>query len=91
MFNDLLADLGAESGSIILVTGVYFSALCIAGLCAGPLIQKLTLRSVGLSGALIYTAGSLLIIFVDSVETLIIGFGILQGVSAHRMNAIEKT
>lgn len=79
MFNDFLADLGSESGAVTLVNGVYFSALSIGGIVAGPLIQKFTLRSVGLLGAMIYTLGSFLVIFVSSVETLIIAFGVLQG------------
>lgn len=80
MFNEFLADLGAESGAVTLVTGVYFSALSISGICAGPIIQRFTLRSVGILGAMIYTFGSLMVVFVNSVETLIMGFGILQGV-----------
>lgn len=79
MFNDFLADLGAEAGAVTLVTGIFFSALSFAALCASPLIKKFTLRTVGLIGAVIYFFGSVLVVFVNSVRTLIIAFGILQG------------
>lgn len=79
MFNDFLTDLGAESGAVTVVTGVFFSAMSFAGLCSSPLIRKFSLRTVGLIGATSYILGSFLVIFVTSVPTLIISFGLLQG------------
>lgn len=86
MFNDFLANLGAGASSVTLVTGVFFSAMSFAGLCGSPLFKKFTIRSVGVFGAILYFAGSLMVIFVTSVEMLLVSFGLLQGSST-----IEKT
>lgn len=61
------------------VIGTYFGAMSCAGLFANILFHTISMRSVGLFGAIIFFVGSLLCTFTTSIGTLICSFGILQG------------
>lgn len=91
MFGDFLLNLGAEASAVTLITGVFFSAMSFAGLFASSLTKKFTLRSVGLIGAMIYFAGSLMVIFATSVEMLLISYGIMQGLGIGIMVPVGYT
>lgn len=79
MFNDFLIDLGKETSAVTIITGCYFCALSFAGLFTNTLFKKFSIRTVGVFGGTLYFLGSLLTIFVTSVEQLLITFGVFQG------------
>ncbi|KAM3967797.1 monocarboxylate transporter 9 [Aphomia sociella] len=79
IYNDFLNELGVGTGAVTLVFGVFQVTLAIAGFSANIALKKLTLRQVGLIGAIIYTTASFLAIFVVSTTQLIITNGFLQG------------
>lgn len=79
MFGDFLASLGEETSAIALITCSFFSAFSFAGLLTNMLFRKFSIRNVGVGGASIYFLGSLMTIFVTSVEQLLFAFSILQG------------
>lgn len=79
MFNDFITSCGGESRAVIIVIGFFTSALSFGGLFASIAFKKFSIRSVGICGAILYSIGSFLTIFVTSVEHLIISFGIMQG------------
>lgn len=79
MFNDFLISVGEETGAVALITSSFFSSLSFAGLFTNTLFKKFSMRTVGLIGATIYFVGSLMTVFVTSVEQLMISFSFLQG------------
>lgn len=79
LFNDFLISLGEETGAVALITSSFFSALSFAGLFTNTLFKKFSMRTVGLIGASIYFVGSLMTVFVTSVEQLMISFSFFQG------------
>lgn len=79
MFNDFLTNLGAGTSAVTIVNGAFFSALSFASLFSSTLFRQFSMRSVGVFGGLVFFAGSLMTIFVTSVEHLIVSFGVLQG------------
>lgn len=79
MFGDFLTGLGEETSAIALITCSFFSAFSFAGLLTNTLFRKFSIRCVGVGGASMYFLGSLMAIFVTSVEQLLFAFSILQG------------
>lgn len=79
MFNDFLTSLGEKTSAITLITSSFFSALSFAGLFTNTLFKKFSIRMVGLLGGTMYFVGSLMTIFVNSVEQLMVSFSFLQG------------
>lgn len=79
VFNNFLASLGAETSAVTVIMGAFFSAQSVSGLIASTLFRKYSMRTVGTVGAVIYTTGHLLTVFVTSVEMLIFTYGVLQG------------
>ncbi|XP_059051226.1 monocarboxylate transporter 9-like [Achroia grisella] len=79
IYNDFLNELGVGTGAVTVVFGVFQVTLAIAGFSANILLKKLSLRQVGLIGALIYTTASFLAIFVASTTQLVVTNGFLQG------------
>lgn len=79
MFNDFITDCGGGTSAVTIINGSFFSAVSFAGLFASTLFRKFSMRSVGVFGGCIYFFGSLMTIFVTSVEQLIVSFGVLQG------------
>lgn len=79
MFGDFLSGLGEETSAIALITSSFFSAFSFAGLFTNFLFRKFSVRSVGVGGGVIYFIGSLMTVFVTSVEQLLFAFSILQG------------
>lgn len=79
MFNDFLISLGEETSAVTIITGCFFCALSFAGLFTSTLFKKFSIRTVGLIGGFMYFFGSLMTIFVTSVEQLMITFSVFQG------------
>lgn len=79
MFGDFLNSLGEKTSAIALITSSFFSAFSFAGLFTNILFRKFAIRSVGVAGAILYFIGSLMTIFVTSVEQLLFAFSVLQG------------
>lgn len=79
MFNDFLTSLGEETSAVALITSLFFSALSFAGLFTNTLFKKFSIRTVGLLGGSMYFLGSIMTIFVNSVEQLLVSFSFLQG------------
>lgn len=79
MFNDFFKRLNAGTKAVTIVNGVFASSMSFACLFSSTLFKKFSMRSVGLFGALVYFIGSLMTIFVSSIEELIISFGVFQG------------
>lgn len=79
MFNDFITNCGGGTSAVTIINGTFFSAISFAGLFATTLFKKFSMRSIGVFGACIYILGSLMTIFVTSVEHLIVSFGVLQG------------
>lgn len=79
MFNDFLANLGAETSAVTLVIACYFSSQSFSSLFASALFRKFSIRSVGLFGAMFYFLGLFLCVFITSTEMLAFSFGILNG------------
>lgn len=93
MFNEFLADLGAETSAVTLVIACYFSSQSFSSIFAGALFRKFSIRSVGLVGATFYFLGLFLCVFITSTEMLAFSFGILNGqfqFSLFRKNAYFK-
>ncbi|XP_055300591.1 uncharacterized protein LOC129567563 [Sitodiplosis mosellana] len=79
MFNDFITSCGSGTSAVTIINGVFFSSISFSGLFASSLFKKYSMRSVGIFGASIYILGSLMTIFVISVDQLIVSFGVLQG------------
>lgn len=79
MFGDFLSSLNEETSAIALITSCYFSALSFAGLFTNSLFRKFSIRSVGVAGGALYFIGSLMTVFVTSVNQLLVAFSIIQG------------
>lgn len=79
MYGEFLKSIDAETSSVALAIGTLFGAMSCGGLFANVLFHTISMRSVGLFGAIIFLIGSLLCTFVTSIGTLIFSFGILQG------------
>lgn len=79
MFNDFLISLGEETSAVTIITSCFFCALSFAGLFTNTLFRKFSIRTVGVFGGSMYFLGSLMVIFVTSVEQLMIAFSIFQG------------
>ncbi|XP_013183968.2 monocarboxylate transporter 9 [Amyelois transitella] len=91
IYNEFLDDLGAGTGAVTVVYGVFQVTLAIAGFSANIALKKLTLRQVGLIGAFIYTTASFLAIFVASTTQLIITNGFLQGLGMGLLIPVSYT
>lgn len=79
MFNDFLISLGEETSAVTIITSCFFCAMSFAGLFTNTLFKKFSIRTIGIFGGAMYFAGSLMTVFVTSVEQLIITFSIFQG------------
>lgn len=79
LFNDFLTSLGEETSAVTIITSCFFCALSFAGLFTNTLFKKFSIRSVGVFGGSMYFLGSLMTVFVTSVEQLMITFSIFQG------------
>lgn len=79
MFNDFLISLGEETSAVTIITSCFFCAMSFAGLFTNTLFKKFSIRAIGIFGGAMYFAGSLMTVFVTSVEQLIITFSIFQG------------
>lgn len=80
MFNDFLIELNAGTSAVASIIGSYFGAMSCGSMIAGALFKRFSMRFVGLFGAFLYSLGSIIVVFVHSVEMLTISFGILQGI-----------
>lgn len=83
MFNEFLTSLGAGTSAVTTITGIFFGAMSITSLLASVLFKKFSMRSIGVAGALIYSLGNFLTIFVTSAGQLSFTFGVLQGALSH--------
>lgn len=79
MFGDFLTNLNEETSAIALITSCYFSALSFAGLFTNSLFRKFSIRTVGVAGGTLYFIGSLMTVFVTSVNQLLLAFSVIQG------------
>lgn len=79
MFNDYLASLGGGTSATALITSSFFSALSFAGLFTNILFKKFSMRAVGVAGSVLYFTGSVMTIFVTTVNQLLFSFSMLQG------------
>lgn len=79
IFNDILKESGRQSSALELITGSYSSALSFACLFSSSLFKRYSMRFVGIIGSIIFFTSSLLIVGVNSVEQLLLFYGILQG------------
>lgn len=91
MYGDFLASLGEQTSAIALITCSFFSAFSFAGLVTNTLFRKFSIRSVGVGGAAMYFLGSLMAIFVTSVEQLLFAFSVLQGAGFGLMIPVAYT
>lgn len=79
IFGEFIANMGGTTSSVTIIIGTYFSASSFAGLFTSTLFKKFSIRSVGVFGAILYLTGGFMCIFVNSVEHIIVAFGVLQG------------
>lgn len=79
LFNDLVTELGSGTSAITIISGFYFVSYSFAGIFASTLFKKFPMRNVGVFGSLIFFIGTFITAFANSIETLIIFFGIFQG------------
>ncbi|XP_013133123.1 PREDICTED: monocarboxylate transporter 9-like isoform X1 [Papilio polytes] len=91
IYNDFLDELGAGTGAVTVVYGVFQVTVALAGFSANIALKKLSLRQVGLIGASIYTLASFLAIFVTSTTQLIVTNGFLQGLGMGLLIPISYT
>ncbi|XP_063823846.1 monocarboxylate transporter 9-like [Ostrinia nubilalis] len=91
IYNDFLDELGAGTGAVTVVYGVFQVTLAISGFSANIALKRLSLRQVGLIGAFIYTLASFLAIFVVSTTQLIITNGFLQGLGMGLLIPVSYT
>ncbi|XP_063375385.1 monocarboxylate transporter 9-like [Cydia amplana] len=91
IYNEFLVDVGAGTGAVTVVYGVFQVTLAVAGFSANIALKRLSLRQVGLIGAFIYTLASFLAIFVTSTTQLIITNGFLQGLGMGLLIPISYT
>lgn len=91
MYGDFLTGLGEETSAIALITCSFFSSFSFAGLITNTLFRKFSIRSVGVGGASIYFLGSLMAVFVTSVEQLLFAFSVLQGAGFGLMIPVAYT
>lgn len=79
MFNDFITNIGAETSSVTFIMGILNFAMCIGGLFTGTLSKMFSVRSTALFGGVSFFVGSVMSIFVNSVEFLIVSYGIFLG------------
>ncbi|CAB3256351.1 unnamed protein product [Arctia plantaginis] len=91
IYNDFLDELGVGTAAVTVVFGVFQVTLAIAGFSANIALKKLSLRQVGLIGAIIYTLASFLAIFVVSTTQMIITNGFLQGLGMGLLIPVSYT
>lgn len=91
MFNDFLTSLGEETSAVTIITGCFFCALSFAGLFTNTLFKKFSIRTVAVFGGTMYFVGSLMTIFVTSVEQLMIAFSVFQGEREFPWKSIENS
>lgn len=85
MFNDFLTSLGEGTSAVTLITSTYFCAQSFAGLFTNTLFKRFSIRAVGVFGGSIYFIGSLMTVFVTSMEQLLFTFSFLQGIFYFKM------
>ncbi|CAB3241059.1 unnamed protein product [Arctia plantaginis] len=91
IYNDFLDELGVGTAAVTVVFGVFQVTLAIAGFSANIALKKLSLRQVGLIGAIIYTLASFFAIFVVSTTQMIITNGFLQGLGMGLLIPVSYT
>ncbi|GBP49551.1 hypothetical protein EVAR_45615_1 [Eumeta japonica] len=79
IYNDFLNDVGAGTSAVTVVHGMFQVMVAIGGFSANIALKRLSLRQVGLIGAVIYTGASFFAILVNSTIQLIIINGFFQG------------
>ncbi|XP_034474080.1 uncharacterized protein LOC117781430 [Drosophila innubila] len=80
VFGDFLKSIGAETSAIAIITSTFFCAMSFAGLFSGSLFRKFGLRSIGLTGGILYFLGTALQMFAKSTLHLIFSFSLVQGI-----------
>lgn len=79
MFNDFIKSCNGTTSSVTIIMGIFFCSISFAGLLMNTLSKRFSLRNIGVFGGSMYFLGSLMTIFVTSVEHLLITFGVVQG------------
>lgn len=80
MFADFLADLGLHTKALTLLPSCFYIFFSPVGLFANYLFQRFSVRAVGIVGAMVFCSGSMMIIFVRSLNELLIAYSLMQGI-----------
>nr|XP_049692531.1 monocarboxylate transporter 1 isoform X2 [Helicoverpa armigera]XP_049692532.1 monocarboxylate transporter 1 isoform X3 [Helicoverpa armigera]XP_049692534.1 monocarboxylate transporter 1 isoform X5 [Helicoverpa armigera]XP_049692536.1 monocarboxylate transporter 1 isoform X6 [Helicoverpa armigera] len=79
LFKEFLRDIGGSSHDVSLIPSVAVTCTALAGFLTNPLLSLMSHRMLTLVAVLIFNTGVVCIIFVKSVFTFHICYGILQG------------
>lgn len=79
MFADFLTDLGLHTKALTMLPSCFFICFSPVGLFTNYLFNRFSVRSVGICGALIFCTGSVLVVFVRSLNELLIAYSLMQG------------
>ncbi|XP_077295893.1 monocarboxylate transporter 7-like [Arctopsyche grandis] len=80
LFNDFMIDIGAGVGGLTFALGINNTCMSFSGILTNVALKKFSLRQVGLCGAILYSFGWLLTGFIQSMNQMMITFGLMMGV-----------
>ncbi|CAK1602347.1 unnamed protein product [Parnassius mnemosyne] len=80
IYNDFIIDTNSTAKSLTTAHGVFAIMLAIGGLILNIMLKNYSLRLSGCLGAVLYSTGSILTIFITNTNQLPITFGGLQGI-----------
>uniref|UniRef100_A0A2A4K5J0 Major facilitator superfamily (MFS) profile domain-containing protein n=1 Tax=Heliothis virescens TaxID=7102 RepID=A0A2A4K5J0_HELVI len=79
LFKEFLRDIGRSSTDVSLIPSVGVTCIALAGFLTNPLLSLMSHRMLTLVAVLIFNTGVVCILFVKSVFTFHVCYGILQG------------
>lgn len=80
IYHDFMNDTNSSTKSLTTAYGVFAIMLAVGGIILNCIKNSFSLRIGGFIGALLFTIGSFLTIFITNIDQLIFTFGILQGI-----------
>ncbi|CAG9136345.1 unnamed protein product [Plutella xylostella] len=80
IYNDFMLETHASAKSLTSAHGVFALMLAVGGIILNLLTKKITLRTGGLIGSIIFVAGSVATIPISTTNQLPLTFGVLQGI-----------
>lgn len=79
LFSEFLEDLGHHTKALTMLPSFFFMCVSTVGLFAKYLFNRYSLRSVAIFGGTVFCCGSMMIVFVRSLNELLVAYSLMQG------------